>query len=392
MSLMFSAEASNDPHNAYDRLRNECPVAKASFNGEGSVFLSRYEDVWWALRHPAVFSSADAVHVGNERPLIPLQIDPPDHAKYRRLLDREFSPKRMDELDADFRVLVNELIDGFVDRGECDFHDEFSTPLPSTMFLRLMGLPQDDVAIFLRWRDNIIRPDVAPGDFEGAAAIRDATGKEIYAYFEAAIAERQGTASPDDEGLLGRLMTAEVDGVRLSTEQLVDTCYLLIIAGLDTVTATLDCFVGYLAQHPDHRRQLGEDPTRAPDAVEELMRWETPVMVIPRIVKKEVEMGGVHLEPGDRVTLVLGAANTDDGQFDGAGEVDFDRHGNRHLAFGGGPHRCLGSHLARLELNVALEEFHRRIPDYALAEGTRLRYSPGIRQADHLPLVFPVGG
>jgi cytochrome P450 len=387
MALMFSADVANDPHAAYERLRTECPVSRSKFAGNPSVFISRYEDVLWALRHPHIFSSAGAVEIGNDRPLIPLQIDPPEHAQYRRVLDREFSPRRMAELDDDFRALTNQLIDGFVDRGACDFHDEFSTPLPSTIFLRLMGLPQDDLGVFLQWRDNIIRPDVAPGDFEGAAAIREATGKEMYAYFGAAMDQRDRPGSHDD-GLLCRLMAAEIDGVRLSREQLLDTCYLLIIAGLDTVTATLDCFITYLARHPEQRRQVAHSPAMAEAAVEELMRWETPVMVVPRIVKEEVELGGVRLEPGDQVTLVLGAANTDDGEFPGAGEVHFDRERNRHLAFGGGPHRCLGSHLARLELKVALEEFHRRIPDYALADGTELHFSPGIRQAEHLPLVF----
>jgi cytochrome P450 len=388
MALVFSTEAANEPHAAYATLRNECPVHKGSFAGETAVYLSRYEDVRFALGHPDIFSSADAVAVGNDRPLIPLQIDPPEHRAYRRLLDPEFAPRRMAALEADVRHHVNALIDTFVDRGSCDFHDELSTPLPSTIFLRLMGLPQEDLSIFLRWRDAIIRPDVAPGDFEGATAIREATGREMYAYFEAAADEREAT--PDD-GLLSRLLRAEIEGVRLSREQLLDTCYLLIIAGLDTVTATLDCFIGYLAQHPDQRRRLAEDPTQVAHAIEELMRWETPVMVVARIVAQDVEMDGVHLERGDKVTLVLGAANADDLEFDGATDVDFDRERNRHLAFGGGPHRCLGSHLARLELVVALEEWHRRIPDYTLAEGAKLRYSPGIRQADHLPLVFGPG-
>jgi cytochrome P450 len=134
---------------------------------------------------------------------------------------------------------------------------------------------------------------------------------------------------------------------------------------------------------------LASDPAVTAGAVEELLRAETPVMVVPRVVKQDVTIDGVDIKAGDHATLCLGAANGDDAEFDDAHGVDFARTPNRHLAFGGGPHRCLGSHLARMELRVALEEFHKRIPDYEIASGTKVRYSPGIRQADRLPLVFP---
>ena len=123
------------------------------------VWLTRYEDVMWAFKHPEVFSSQDVVKIGNEVPLIPLSVDPPDHAKYRRLLDPQFSPKKMAELEPEMRKLVDEVIDGFIDRGECDFHEDFATPLPSTFFIALMGLPQSDLPRFLQWRDDTIRPD-----------------------------------------------------------------------------------------------------------------------------------------------------------------------------------------------------------------------------------------
>jgi cytochrome P450 len=293
----------------------------------------------------------------------------------------------MAELEADSRALVNRIIDGFVGDGEVDFHEDFATPLPSTIFLRLMGLSQSDLPTFLQWRDNIIRPDVEPGDFEGAARVRDETGHEISAFFKAAMEDRR--ANPDD-GLLTRLVNAEIDGRKLSEAELLGTCHLLIIAGLDTVTATLDCFIGYLAQHPERRRQLVEKPETVPAIVEELIRWETPVQMVARIMKQDFEMHGMTMKKGDGVALLIGAGNVDDREFADAGVVDFERAGNRHLAFGGGPHRCLGSHLARLELHVALEEFHRRIPDYTIAEGVDFHYSPGIRQTDRLPLVFPV--
>ena len=392
--MLFAPETANAPHDAYRRMREECPVVRsedASPSGApgAAVLISRFEDLSWALKHPEYLSSSDAIAIGNDRPLIPLQIDPPDHAKYRRLLDPEFSPKKMAALEPDFRVLVNQVIDRFVEGGGCDFHEDFATPLPSTFFLRLTGLPLDDLPIFLQWRDNIIRPDVEPGDFDAAAEIRAATGREIYAYFERALDERAGQR---DDGLLSRLLDAEIDGERLTREELLDICYLLIIAGLDTVTATLDCAIAHLARNAEARQQLVDRPELAPAVVEELLRFESPVMMTPRTVKEDVTLADVELKAGDTVTLLIGAGNLDDAEFDRAGSVDFERERNRHLAFGAGPHRCLGSHLARLEVRVALEEWHRRIPHYDVAPDAEVQFSPGIRQAESLPLVFRSAG
>jgi cytochrome P450 len=290
-------------------------------------------------------------------------------------------------MEDDLRALVNQIIDGFVDRDGCNFHEEFATPLPSTVFLRLMGLPQADLPQFLQWRDNIIRPDVPREDLEGAARIREATGKEISAYFETAIEARR--RKPDDS-LLSLLVEAEMSGRPLTREELLGTLHLLLLGGLDTVTATLDCMIAYLARHPDRRHQLIAEPSLIGPAVDELLRRETPVQVVLRTATQDVEIRGVQVRRGDLVTLVLGAANGDE-EFRAADSFDLTDEHNHHLAFGGGPHLCLGAHLARLELRVAIEEFHRRIPDYRIADGVEVHYSPGIRQADHLPLVFERG-
>lgn len=393
-TLLFAPETANAPHEAYRRMREECPITRSvdgsvSGNPGAAVLISRFEDLSWALKHPEYLSSEDAIAIGNDRPLIPLQIEGPDHAKYRRLLDPEFSPKKMAALEPDFRALVNQVIDRFIEGDGCDFHEDFATPLPSTFFLRFTGLSLDDLPVFLQWRDNIIRPDVEPGDFDAAAEIRAATGREIYAYFERALDERVETR---DDGLLSRLLDAEIEGERLTREELLDICYLLIIAGLDTVTATLDCAITHLARNADARQQLVDRPELAPAVVEELLRFETPVMMVPRTVKADVTVSDVDLKAGDTVTMLLGAGNLDDAEFDRAGSVDFERERNRHLAFGAGPHRCLGSHLARLEVRVALEEWHRRIPHYDVAPDTDVQFSPGIRQAESLPLVFRSAG
>lgn len=382
---LFSPGFADDPHPAYHAMQTQCPVQRSEgMFGGYSVNLSRYQDVMWALRHPEVFSSKDVVNIGNDMPLIPLSVDPPDHAKYRHLLDPEFSPKKMAALEPEARALVNRIIDEFVTRGECEFHEDFATPLPSTIFLALIGLPQSDLPQFLQWRDDTIRPNAR--NEEEAHRMREAAGHAISEYFETALEEKR--RNPDDR-LLSRIVIAEVDGRPLTQAEMLGMCHLLLLGGLDTVTATLDCMIAYLAQHPERRRAIVADPALMNPAIEELLRHQSPVMMVPRVVAQDVEIGGVAVAAGDGATLLIGAANCDADEFDDADEMKLDRGANRHLAFGGGPHRCLGSHLARMELRVAMEEFHKRIPEYELADGAEVHFSAGIRQAENLPLVFP---
>jgi len=383
--LLFLGDVSA-PQENYNTLRQRCPVAKSEMFDTTTVYLSRYEDVCWAMRHPEYFTSdVDGMELG-EQPLLPLQVDPPLHTQYRRLLNPRFVPREIEKLEPDVRTLVTELIDGFVDKGRCDFHEDFATPLPSGIFLALMGLPMDDLPQFLQWRDNTIRPDVDPGDINGAAAIRKQTAREVTEYFKGAINERR--ANPDGK-LFSQIIHGTIDGRQLDERELLGIAHLLLLGGLDTVTATLDCMITYLANHTDRRQMLIDEPKRIIPAVEELLRHETPVMIVPRQVKQDIEVGGVSLKAGEGVTLVLGAANLDEDEF-GDTSVNFNRLPNKHVAFGGGHHLCLGAHLARLELWVALEEFHARIPNYRIAEGAELHFSPGIRQADSLPLEWDV--
>jgi cytochrome P450 len=385
IAQLFSQVCADDPVTVYHKVHEQCPVHRgAGMFGGHSVHVADYADVLWALKHPEVFSSKDVVAIGNDVPLIPLSVDPPDHAKYRRLLDPEFSPKKMAALEPEARALVNDVIDRFADRGECEFHEDFATPLPSTIFLALVGLPQRDLPDFLRWRDDTIRPVASTP--EETEQKRQAAGRAINDYFDSALEEKR--KHPDDR-LLTRVGTGEVDGRPLSQNEKLGICHLLLLGGLDTVTATLDCMIAYLAQHQDRRRAIVADPELMSPAIEEMLRQQTPVMMVPRIIAQDFELGGVTMAVGDSATLMLGAANCDEAEFESSADVMLDRGANRHLAFGGGPHRCLGSHLARMELRVALEEFHKRIPEYVIADGAEIHFSAGIRQADHLPLVFP---
>jgi cytochrome P450 len=383
-------EMAANPQPLFKMLRETMPVMEVEGTG---VVLTRRADIDEAFRHPEVFSSNfDAVDLGNVRPLIPLQIDPPEHKKYRKLLDPIFAPRQVAELEDRLTALVNDLIDDFIDRDEIDFAASFSVPFPSQVFLALLGLPVEDVSLFLKMKDGIIRPESATGGpfgSEEAVAYQRETATSIYEYFDQILDVRE--AERDDD-LLSRFLDAEVDGERLSREDILDICFLFLIAGLDTVTATLDCMYGYLAQHPEQRRRIVEDPSIIPAVIEELLRWETPVMGVARVALEDTEIGGCPVAKGTGVMVLLGSGNTDEAEFPDGDEVRFDREVNRHLAFGGGVHRCLGSHLARLELRVALREWHRRIPDYSVVEGHTLTYTPAIRSIDHFPMVIHPAG
>lgn len=383
---LFDPGVSACPQPVYRRMLEGCPVARTSLGG--GAIISRYEDVTWALRHPEIFSSAMDLQIalGTERPMIPQQIDPPEQTKYRKLLDPRFSRKRMQELAPAVRADANQLIDGFIENGECEFDRDFAIPLPCNAFLHLMGLPPEELETFLRLKDGIIRPQMQAENLDETQDIRVRTGREIYAYFEDLIAVRR--KQPLDD-LMTYLVTAELKGQKLSNEEILDICFLLLLAGLDTVTATLGCNIAYLAANPEQRNRIVTQPKLVEGAVEELLRWETPVTGVPRVLKQDVTLHGVEMKEGELVTLLLGASNTDDEEFGNAAEVDLERERNRHLAFGGGAHRCLGSHLARMELRVALEEWHKRIPNYEIKPGETPTYSPGIREVLYLPIVWP---
>lgn len=376
------ASMGNNPQAAYRLIREIEPDPADEISMMMAGMPARDEAVRSVLRDPAVFSSMyDAVQIGQVRPLIPLQIDPPDHTKYRKLLDPLFAPKKVALLEPATRALVTELIDDVIDDGGCNFHAVIAEPLPSTVFLQLLGMPLERRDEFIELKDGIIRPE-ADSD-EARAEAMNATGQQIYRVLQEVIDARR--AAPKDD-LISGFLTAEVDGHRLTDEDILDIGYLFFLAGLDTVTASLDCMLAFLSQNPVHRRRLVQEPAIIPQAMEEMLRWETPVPGVPRITAVDTEINGCPVAAGQTIGVMLGSANTDERAWDRADLVDFDRELNKHLAFGGGVHRCLGSHLARMEMRVALEEWHRRVPDYQLVDGTELEYSEGLRQVNFLPL------
>jgi cytochrome P450 len=381
----------NDPQTTYQTMRESMQpytVIESPMGAMGLIVHRQYVDE--AFRQPDLFASTEAVDLQNVRPLIPLSVDPPDHKKYRKILDPLFAPRAMARLEEPVARLANQLMDAFAGESEIDFAPSFSIPLPSQVFLTLLGLPLEELPRFLAMKDGIIRPEHVIGTRMGhpdSIAHRKATADSIYEYFEATLDQR--AKDPRDDLLTGFLNT-EIEGEKLTREEILDICFLFLIAGLDTVTASLDCMFSFLATHPGHRKQIVDDPAIIPSAVEELLRWETPVVGVPRMTTRADSLGGCPVEAGQLVTIMLGSANTDDAEFGDGGEVRFDRDPNRHLAFGGGIHRCLGSHLARQELRVALREWHRRYPDYSIKPGVQLEFTTGIRSVDNFPMVLGV--
>jgi cytochrome P450 len=372
------------PQYRYKELLEQAPVHRT---GDNSVMIASRAAVDEVFQDPKRFSSAafGGVSLGNVRPLIPLSVDPPDHSKYRKLLDPLFAPRRMDAAEPDIAARVNHFMDMFQDRGACHFTNEFAIPFPSAVFLGLMGLPWDELDAMLRMKDGIIRPGGLELSIEERQARMEQTGQEIYAYFNAILDARE--REPRDD-ILTQFLSAKVDGEVLTREEMLDICFLFLLAGLDTVTDSLTCSFAYLAQHPDHRQQIVDDPAIIPSAVEELLRWESPVPGVPRFCTEDTEVAGCPVNKGDSVGVSVGAANVDTAEFPDAFDVRFDREVNRHLAFGGGVHRCLGSHLARRELRVVLREWHRRIPEYELKPGIELHYVMGLRSVENLELVW----
>ena len=374
------------PQDAFAQMRAAAPAIR--IEGSGIVVTTRAA-MTEVFRHPEIYSSQmPAGHFGNARPLIPIEVDPPDQRKFRKILDPLFTPKHLEHLAGPIENLVNDLIDGFIDEPEIDFAQCFSVPFPSQVFLTMFGLPMRDLPRLLAMKDGIIRPFHVLGTSlkdPRTQELREKSAESIYEYFTEVLDQRE--AEPRDD-LLSHFLGAEVDGERLTREEILDICFLLLIAGLDTVSASLDCFFRYLAEHPVKRAELVADPSLSPLVVEELLRWESPVMLVSRIATQDTELGGCPIRAGDKVHPFLGSGNTDESEFPEADAVRWGRKANRHIAFGAGVHRCLGSNLARLELRIALRVWHSRIPQYRVKPGTELVYTIGVRSVDSFPMVL----
>jgi cytochrome P450 len=352
------------PQAAYVKAAAACPLRR---NDDGSVTVMRMADIQVLNRHKDVLGNG---HSGGgigavRRRLIPLDLDGPEHTKYRKILDPLFTMKNLVHLEPLIREQADAFIDRFLAEGEADVYGRWCEPLPSTVFLSLMGIPQSELDAFLSFKNAQLHPDLS----QPIAKVTEDMGlaaERCYGYFERVIEERERRGDPGDD-LIGRFLRAEVDGHRLTREDILDIAYLMMIAGLDTVAASLACILGYLARHPDQRRWILADPARWPAAIEELLRFESPVSEGYRKPRVDLELSGEKVAAGTLCRVSWAAANLDPDFFPDPLTVDLERSPNPHIAFASGFHRCLGSHLARLELRAALERFHARIPDYELA-------------------------
>jgi cytochrome P450 len=367
------------PRPAYERW--DASVAAQ----DGALIVSGRREVEEILRHPEIYSSVGGPWCGHARPLRPLHLDPPAHAVWRAALDPLFAPASVEDIATTVTRLAVDLIDGFAGESEIDFAAQFSVPFPAQVFMTLLGLPPDDLAWILDLKDGVTRPHRALGkplNDPEAIDYQNTMAAAVCEYFGDALDRREQERTDD---LLSRVLDIEIDGQRVSRNHLIDVCFVLLITGIDPVSAALDCFFSCLAEHPELRHQV---TTNSRPALEELLRWETPVMVVARTANTDTRLGACPISAGQRMLVLLGAANVDPVESPDAGLLRCDRKVNRHLAFGTGIHRCLGSHLARLELSVALREWHARIPVYSVNPHTELVFSPEVRTVDPFSLLL----
>ncbi len=373
---------------AWAILRDAGPVIRSP---RGSYMIVAAEPAEFVFRHPELFSSKRAFDMaGSPLAMVPIAFDPPEHTRYRRVLQPFFSPRGTASWLPMVRSLAGQLIDGFAARGECDLVADLAVPLPAQVFLTLFGLPLEDRDRLIAWKEALVNNFGFPrGEPPSQRAAR--MGAELYEYLVSHIANRRRSGGTED--LLG-LLLADTSAERLSDDELLGLSFLFVLAGLETVTSALSTAFAVLATGAAFRRQIVAEPAVIPAAVEELLRYDGPVVFVPRIATQDVELAGHTIPAGSYVMITIAAAGRDPAEHPDPDTIDFQRQ-ERSLAFGGGPHRCLGSHLARMEMRVALQEWHRRIPDYALAPGVtpRVTWPAGVVGIDSLPLVFrPAAG
>lgn len=342
-----------DREAAWQLLREHGPVLMM----DGAVYVTSDAAIDTVLHDPEVFSSRLAFDsLGSPVPLVPIAFDPPEHMRYRRMLAPFFSPGVIARMYDGLRDQVAGLIDPIARAGECDVVRDLCVPFPSQVFLTLLGLPLEDTDRLVRWKTAVIAATLP-----GKQTNEDITAAtELFVYLTEHIEGRRGATGDD---LLTRVVNDPSEDA-LSNDELLGLAFLLVLAGLDTVTSTLSIAFERLAADPALRRRLAEDPAQIPEFVEELVRLDPVATFTPRVTSRETTLEGTVIPAGSQVVMVFAAANR-----------DVEEH---HWGFGGGVHRCLGSHLARAELKLVLEEWLKRIPDFS--------YSPGFTPSMEWPI------
>jgi cytochrome P450 len=373
----------DDRGEGYAILRAAGPVVRS----DAGYLVTTRKLAEYVFKNPETFSSQKAFDtLGSPVPLVPIAFDPPAHTRYRRLLQPFFTPRAAAALEQAVRDKVVAIVDTVAGRGSCDVVAELARPIPAAVFLTLFGMPAHDLDRLVAWREVIVQMADLSGSGEAPPEVMRSAG-ELYAYVAAHVAEcRAGRAG----GLLRDLFESDSADEPFTDEEAIGLCFLFVLAGTDSVTNALSLMFAKLAERPELRRRLAEDPSAIPVAVEEMLRIDPANAVVPRVATKDVVLEGVHIPAGATVGVAVGAANRDPGELDDPDAFDPGREYN-NLTWGSGPHRCVGVHLARTQLRVVLEEWHRRIPEYRLAPGARPRvaWPTGVIGIDSVPVVFP---
>jgi cytochrome P450 len=364
--LDFHGEALDNIFEDYKERLSKCPVGHSDKYG-GFTYITKFDDIFAAEQDPSTYSVAPSMLLpsfGTDRPMIPIDIDPPEHTAYRKLLLPLMTPAAVEKLTPGMhqtsRDLARELAESLRENGTADASTLYARPMPTIIFSRLAGFPEADWPLFDAWVDDIIYERTQDPERARQA------GVAVNEYFASLLAARKGSEPTED--LMSVLEHAQIDGRPLSQDELLSYCYLLFLGGLDTTAWAIRASLWYLARNPEAQQQLRDDPELIPAAAEEFLRTLSPVQSMARTCLKDTVVRGVEIKAGERVVLSFGAGNRDPEIFEHPNEIRFDRDRNRHLAFGGGIHRCLGSNLGRRELVVALEEFLANVPKFEAAD------------------------
>jgi hypothetical protein len=368
---LYSDAFRADPHAQYAAMRAGCPVAHTDKWGS-SYMVAGYDDVRDIARDAERFTSraievAGPLEAAGGLHLPPLTSDPPEHKAHRDVLMPYFMPAQVAAMEPMIRAEARRLVAGLAERGGGDVIEDFAQPLTLTVLTSILGVPPGGQ--FHDWMIRMIR--VGPTN----QAVRAEAVREIIAYLGRLIEEREAAGAEGDD-LLSYLTTAEMDGEPLGRKHRIGAAFLVLIAGADTTWSAIGSTMWHLASNPADRQRLVADPVLVDTAVEEFLRFYAPVTV-GRLAKEDVDLHGRCVHAGERVVLPFAAANRDPAVFTDPDAVQVDRRRNRHLTFGSGPHRCLGSNLARLEIKVTLEEWLRVMPDFRMADGAVVEWSGG---------------
>lgn len=389
---IFDEDYTRDPGPVWRDLQGRCPIAHTK-RGGGLWMTTKFDDAQALVKETSILSSRqvsispmpegkDLLADSNSETNPPITKDPPEHTPLRRLILPFFTLDAVEKHRPFTERLCNELIDGFIEKGACDAAADFAQQLTPRVIGHMLGIDPNRSDEFVGWVRGLV--EFGYGDIE----LRTNSVKAMRAFFGELIAERRVTPGDD---YISQILLKEVDGEPLNDKMAINLCVLLLVAGIDTTWSSIGSSLLHFATHPEDRRRMVAEPDLFPTAIEELLRFYAPVSV-GRIAMEDFDYNGVCIKRGERLLINFPAANRDPEKFERPDEVVLDRQRNRHIAFGIGVHRCAGSNLARMEMDVALRTWFRRIPEFELSDPDAVTWAGGqIRGARCVPVRFQPG-